>query len=249
MLIPYEVETLLDNRPVANWALIAVTSVVSLLGFAALESDSVSSWIDSLILNGWTPGGLAGHVLLHGDLGHLLGNMLYLWVFGNAICSNAGPRFFLLSYATCALAAAVVHLMLDGSPAIGASGAINGVVGMTLAAFPVNRMSVFWFFLVRWGTFTVRVWHAVVFWFVFDLYGALTGGAGIAYWAHLGGLAAGVGIGLLSLDRGWIALSEWDNRSLLEILRSDSGEQRRDQARFARIMAEQEESAARPPSS
>jgi membrane associated rhomboid family serine protease len=243
MLIPYEVETLLDNRPMANWALIAATSLVSLLGLAALDAESASSWIDSLILDGWSLGGLAGHVLLHNDLGHLLGNMLYLWVFGNAICSNAGPRFFLLSYAACALAAAVVHVVLDGSPAIGASGAINGVVGITLAAFPVNRMSIFWFFLVRWGTFTVRVWHAVVIWLLFDLYGALTGGEGIAYWAHLGGLAAGVGIGLLGLNRGWISLSEWDNRSLLEILRGDSGEQRRDQARFARIMTEQEESA------
>jgi hypothetical protein len=80
---------------------------------------------------------------------------------------------------------------------------------------------------------------------VFDLYGALTGGDGIAYWAHLGGLTAGVGIGLLGLHRGWICLSEWDNRSLLEILRGDSGEQRRDQARFSRIMAEQEEAVTR----
>jgi hypothetical protein len=85
---------------------------------------------------------------------------------------------------------------------------------------------------------------SLVFWLLFDIYGALTGGEGIAYWAHLGGLATGIGIGLLGLDRGWIALSEWDNRSLLEILRGDSGEQRRDQAPFARNMAEQEQSAA-----
>jgi membrane associated rhomboid family serine protease len=245
MLIPYEIETLLDNRPVANWVVIALTSVVSLCALAAMHADETGSWVETLILDGWGVGGLAGHVLLHGGLWHLVGNMLYLWVFGNAICSNAGPRFFLLSYLACGLTAAVCHLVLDGSPAIGASGAVNGVVGITLAAFPVNRMSIFWFFLMRWGTFTVRVWLAVVFWLVFDLYGALTGGDGIAYWAHLGGLTAGVGIGLLGLHRGWICLSEWDNRSLLEILRGDSGEQRRDQARFSRIMAEQEEAVTR----
>lgn len=60
-------------------------------------------------------------------------------------------------------------------------------------------------------------------------------------YVHLGGLAAGVGIGLLSLRNGWMSLSEWDNRSLLEILKGDSGEQRKDQARFARLLAEQED--------
>lgn len=241
MFVPYEIETLLDERPIANWVLIGATSAVSLIAFALVQGDAIPEWVDALVLDGWSPAGLVGHVFLHGGFMHLAGNMMFLYVFGNAICSNAGPRFYLAAYLACALAAAVVHNCFDGSPAIGASGAINGVVGITLAAFPLNRISIFWFLFFRWGSFQVRVWHAAVFWLVMDLYGALSGGDGIAYWAHLGGLAAGVSVGLLGLRNGWMSLSEWDNRSLLEILKGDSGELRKDQARFARLLAEQED--------
>jgi hypothetical protein len=69
----------------------------------------------------------------------------------------------------------------------------------------------------------------------------VTAGEGVAYWAHIGGLLGGAGVGLLGLHTGWLSLTEWDNRSLLEILRGDSGELRREQAKFARLLAEQGE--------
>ena len=241
MLVPYEIETLLDERPYANWALIAITSAVSLLALAVVSDDGEPAWVEALVLDGWNPIGLLGHTLLHGGFMHLAGNMLFLYVFGNAVCSNAGPRFYLSAYLGCTLIAASVHNIFSGVPAVGASGAINGVVGITLAAFPLNRISIFWFFVVRWGTFQVRVWHAVVYWLIFDVYGAISGGDDIAYWAHIGGLLGGTAIGLLALHTGWISLTEWDNRSLLEIFKRDSGEQRKEGAKFARLLLEQEE--------
>ena len=63
-----------------------------------------------------------------------------------------------------------------------------------------------------------------LFWFFFDLYGALTGQQPVAYWAHIGGLMGGVSTGLVFLQKGWVRLTEYDNKSLLELLRGDEPE-------------------------
>jgi membrane associated rhomboid family serine protease len=242
MIIPYEIETLLDEPPRANWILIGVTTAVFLLTLITHEESGI---VDALILDGWGPIGIMGHLFLHGDLMHLLGNMWFLWVFGNGVCSNAGARFFLTSYFICGVFAAVTHLFFDGDRAVGASGAINGIIGVTLAAYPFNRVSFAWVFFFRWGTFQVKIWHAVVYWLLFDLYGVVgdrfSTHDGVAYWAHLGGLGCGILIGLVSLHQGWLQLTEWDNQSLLEQFRGDSGDERKAAAKAERLRSEQEE--------
>jgi membrane associated rhomboid family serine protease len=115
----------------------------------------------------------------------------------------------------------VTHLIFGGGPAVGASGAINGVIGMALAMYPINRVSVFWFIIFRGGTFQCPVWGMALLWFAFDLFGAMRGSGGVAYWAHIGGLISGVLIGLLALHWGWVRLTAYDNRSLLEILKGE----------------------------
>ena len=221
LLIPYEIETLQQVRPWANWLIVATCVIVSL---AALFGGLPDETIDALVLDGWSFPGLLGHVLLHGGLLHLIGNMIFLWVFGNAVCTNTNNWIYLILFAACALLAAAVHVVADGSLAVGASGAINGIVGLVLAMYPLNRVSVFWWIGVWAGTKEIRAWVMILFWFAFDAWGAFSGGGGVAYWAHLGGLAGGLGVGLLALRLGWIQLTQYDNRSLLQIFAGEKEE-------------------------
>ncbi len=216
--VPYEIETLIQERPWANWLIVASCSLVSLLAMFAGEG----SWVEPLVLDGFTLPGLFGHVLIHADLIHLIGNMIFLWVFGNAICSNIGNLKYLTLFLAATLVSATVHNLMDGSPAIGASGAINGIVGVVFAMYPLNRVYLFWVFLIRGGTFSCRAFWVILAWFAFDVWGAATGGGMIAYWAHIGGFLGGVGLGLAALHFDWIRLTTYDNRCLLEILKRET---------------------------
>ncbi|MGE9266829.1 MAG: rhomboid family intramembrane serine protease [Verrucomicrobiales bacterium] len=221
-LVPYEIETLQQERPWANWLIVGLCTLVSisaLFGGGLMNGD-----FDAFILDGFSLPGLIGHVLLHGDLIHLLGNMIFLWVFGNAICTNTNNWIYLLTFLVCTLLAATVHNLMDGSLAIGASGAINGLVGITLAMYPLNRVYLFWLFLIRGGSISCRAWLVILAWFAFDLWGVISGGGMIAYWAHIGGFLGGLGFGLTALHFGWFQLTEYDNRSLLEIIRRETPE-------------------------
>lgn len=218
LLLPYEIETLTQERPWANWLLVTACSLVSLAAMWGLMPEETA---DTLVLQGWSFPGLVGHVLLHSGLDHLIGNMMFLWVFGNAICTNTSNWLYLPVFILCTLLAAAVHVLADGSPAIGASGAVNGIVGIVLAMYPLNRVNVLWFFLVQGNTFSCPAWVMILFWFAFDVWGVLSGGDHIAYWAHIGGLLGGVGIGLLCLHLGWFQLTQLDHRSLLQILRGE----------------------------
>ncbi|QTN31623.1 rhomboid family intramembrane serine protease [Akkermansiaceae bacterium] len=222
LLIPYEIETLRQERPWANWILVGLSTLVSLAAIFGVISEEA---IDRMVLWGWNPAGLIGHIFLHGGFIHLIGNMIFLWVFGNAVCTNIGNLRYLAAFFGCTLIAAAAHNLFDGGPAIGASGAINGVVGMVLAMYPLNRIHVWWLFLIKGGTFAVKAWIIIVFWLLFDVWGVATGGSMIAYWAHIGGLAGGVAIGLTGLHLGWIELTRYDNRSLLDIFTGKGAEE------------------------
>ncbi len=223
LLVPYEIETLQQERPWANWLIVTACTAVSLLGLfgRGLESREFLQ----LVLDGFTFPGLIGHVLLHADLLHLIGNMIFLWVFGNAICTNTNNWIYLATFLFCTLVSATVHVLVDGSMAIGASGAINGIVGVTLAMYPLNRVYLFWLFLVKGGTISCKAWVIILCWFLFDIWGAFTGGGMIAYWAHIGGFLGGLSLGLAALHFGWFQLTRYDNRSLLEILRRQEREE------------------------
>ncbi len=221
-LVPYEIETLQQERPWANWLIVAACSTVSL---AALFGGGLESGdFDALVLDGFSFPGILGHVFLHADLIHLAGNMIFLWVFGNAICTNTNNWIYLATFIACTLIAASTHVILDGGLAIGASGAINGIVGITLAMYPLNRVYLFWVVLVRGGSCSCRAWLIIVAWFLFDIWGAMAGGGTIAYWAHIGGFLGGLAIGLVALHFRWFQLTEYDNRCLLEIIQREDWE-------------------------
>jgi membrane associated rhomboid family serine protease len=173
------------------------------------------------VLWGFNLKGLFGHMWLHAGLGHLLGNLLFMWIFGNAVCAKVGSRIYFPLYILFGLAAAFSHLAFVGGPVVGASGAINGVVGMFLVFFPENDITCYFTFtMFYWREFTVSSYWMILLWLAWDILGAvLTTGlgvsGGVAYFAHLGGFAVGFGIALLMLKQGWITMERYE-KSLLE---------------------------------
>ncbi len=141
-----------------------------------------------------------GHMFLHAHEIHLLGNMLFLWVFGWGLESRLGTLRFLFFYFLCGLIAMSVHLALDpvrGVPMVGSSGAIAGILGGYLLAFPRARIRVvLWIFFLFAAD--VPAFAFLLVWFLFQLLNAqhtllaLEGWTGIAYFAHVGGFLAGM---------------------------------------------------------
>jgi len=135
-------------------------------------------------------------MFMHGGWMHLLGNMLYLWIFGNNIEDAMGHAKFLIFYLLCGIIAALAHAIPDmqsTTPMIGASGAISGVLGAYLLLYPHARVLV----AIPFGFFihTVRLpagW-VLAFWFILQLINsAVSGNEGVAWLAHVGGFVAGM---------------------------------------------------------
>lgn len=199
MVLPLAVDVEHPRRPWANWALMAATVAVFLAPSGA-EGDYPEP-LSSLALDGLGIG-MVTHVLVHGDVLHLLGNMLVLWVFGNAVCARVGSLRYLVLYFAFAIAAGVTHLMFSDRPAIGASGAINGIVGMFLVFYPKDYVTVGLFSVGR--VQQVPAWMLVLGWVIVDSLGVLAGETGVAHAAHLGGLVAGIVVAVVLVKQRWV---------------------------------------------
>lgn len=133
-------------------------------------------------------------MFMHGDFGHIFGNMLFLWIFGDNIENRIGHVRFAVFYLVCGFAAAVGQIVVDSGsiiPMLGASGAISGILGGYILLFPTNRVRVIMF---RFIMQTVPAWVALGIWIAFQIgLGFLTpsGTGGVAYAAHIGGFIAG----------------------------------------------------------
>jgi membrane associated rhomboid family serine protease len=121
--------------------------------------------------------------------------MLFLWIFGNAVCAKIGNLRYLPIYTGLGIIAGMSQLLFSGEGGLGASGAINGIVGMYLVFFPTNEITCYFLmiFLLRpcVKEFSLSSYWMILFWLAFDIWGAMQGGGGIAYFAHLGGFAGG----------------------------------------------------------
>ena len=137
-------------------------------------------------------------MFLHGGWMHLIGNMLYLWVFGNNVEDAMGHKRFILFYLSCGMLAALTQAVLNPDseiPMIGASGAISGVLGAYVLLHPYARILV----VIPIGILVYTPWIAAYwvlgFWFVLQLINSLISASdtgGVAYGAHLGGFVAGM---------------------------------------------------------
>jgi membrane associated rhomboid family serine protease len=170
------------------------------VGFAVPLGGGMACVVDDQAVNWLTP---LTSMFLHGGWGHILGNALFFWVFGNNIEDSMGPGRFLAFYVLCGLCAAGAHLVVDPRspvPTVGASGAISGIMGAYLLLYPrahVNILIPIIFFI---RIVAVPAWMALIWWFVWQIVAGLPQlspmrpdiSGGVAVWAHVGGFIAGL---------------------------------------------------------
>jgi membrane associated rhomboid family serine protease len=141
---------------------------------------------------------LFSSMFLHGGLMHLLGNMLFLYIFGDNVEDTFGHIGYLFFYFLCGIGSGLIHVMFNwgsGIPALGASGAISGVMGAYAVLFPNHRILTFFFiFLIPVPAILI-----LGYWFVLQFVAGINGlgmatSGGVAWWAHIGGFLMGAGI-------------------------------------------------------
>ncbi|MEP7050081.1 MAG: rhomboid family intramembrane serine protease [Pseudomonadota bacterium] len=203
-MIPISDQNPTRTTPYVNYTLIAL----NILAFA-LESWLLSLHGDSYVVAGYglvpsrfsaDPAGEAFTILtsmfMHGGIGHLAGNMLFLWIFGDNVEDAIGHGRYVLFYLLCGLCAAGAQVFAGAAsqvPVVGASGAIAGVLGAYLVLYPRVPITVFMgFFLMVWPA-----WVVIGFWAVLQLTGGLSAlglesGGGVAFFEHIGGFLGGV---------------------------------------------------------
>ncbi len=168
------------------------------LGFALPIAPGLECAVDDQPINWLTP---FLSMFLHGGWEHLLGNALFLWVFGNNIEDVMGAPRFALFYVLCGLAAGAAHVLADPAspvPAVGASGAISGVMGAYFVLFPRVRVRMLFIFVIFFRVIPLPAWLVLLWWLALQVLiglpqlagvGDLAGG--VAVWAHVGGFLAG----------------------------------------------------------
>ncbi len=228
MLIPLKVDVPMDRRPWANYALVAIIIAVSLICFDDVElfcrlagaDQTHLSLVNPMVSTEELPLPVLAVTssLLHSGWLHLLGNMWFLWVLGNAVNYKLGQLGYLGLYLVAALAGGMGHYAFDGSPVVGASGAVNGVIGAFLVFFPRNDMLVFWIIWIRPGVNRLSSGWIILLWLVWDvLLLSLGFGGNTALWAHVGGFAIGFAIAAVLAVTGWVRPTP-DEQTLLEVL-------------------------------
>ena len=226
MLIPIYTDRRLAHRPAVNLGLIGLNVLVFLLQQA---SPTVTA---ALVLRPYdlSPLNVVGSTFLHGGVLHLLGNMLFLYIFGNNVNDRLGNAAYLGFYLAGGVAAGLLHALTDTSQALGASGAVAAVTGAYLVVFPRSQIVVLFLYFVI-TTFSVpAVWFVGLKIFL-DLFmgfntSVLGAESGVAHFAHLGGYAYGLLAGSLLLRANLIPRDPMDGLSILGRSRRRSLNQR-----------------------
>jgi membrane associated rhomboid family serine protease len=213
-----------DDRPTRSFAfvtvgIIALNAIVFWHELSLENSGRMESFFATFAL---TPANLVGapspdsfrtiftSMFLHGGWMHIIGNMLYLWIFGNNVEDSVGHFKFVAFYLLCGLAAAATQVAVAPNstvPMIGASGAVSGVLGAYALLLPRARVLVLFPIWIFWRIFYVPAILMLVFWFGIQLLSglavlSLNMNGGVAFWAHVGGFVAGLLLVPLFKKRG-----------------------------------------------
>lgn len=224
MFIPIRSDRPLRTTPYVNYGLIAANVLIFAGTGNAIAVNA--DWVNNLMLTKW---GFSGNDLfivtklwqfltyqfLHADAMHLIGNMIFLWVFGNNVEDRLGKVGYLMFYLAMGVFAGLAHWVTSDAPVLGASGSVAGVTGAFLALFPRTRITFFYFFFFI-GAFELPAMVVVLFYFAKDLLFYGMGGGGVAYTAHLGGNLMGFIIGMALLGPRLLPREPYDLFSLLE---------------------------------
>jgi len=215
MVFPLRDSVRSRRRPVLTYTFILINVVVFLIEVAQgpriMAMLELFGMIPARLLNlevligtlGWPIVTMVTGTFFHGSWGHLIGNMLYLWVFGDNIEDKLGRGRYLLFYLLCGAIASLSHALanpVSQLPTIGASGAVAGVLGGYILTYPRARVLT----LVPIGLFVpairVPAWAYLGFWFVIQLFSGLAPiwarelTQTVAFWAHINGFLAGVAL-------------------------------------------------------
>lgn len=204
--------------PFVNYSLIAVTALVFLVQWSLPERESNALIVyygmiplvvrDVISLpSPWLPEQFTfvTYAFLHADWLHLLSNMLFLWIFGDNIEDALGHVRYLAFYLLCAVLAGMAHFLVNfdsNGPLIGASGAVAGVMGAYVLLYPHARVFVLAKIVIPIplpipAFWMLGVWIATQFFYAFA-----AADEPVAWWAHIGGMAAGMALGLVMRRRG-----------------------------------------------
>jgi membrane associated rhomboid family serine protease len=175
----------------------ALQSFITAWGVVPREYSTGTDLAPGIPLPFWVT--LVTSMFLHGGWGHLGGNMLFLWIFGDNLERVMGHLRYFIFYLVCGLAAGLAHIVFNATstvPSVGASGAISGILGGYMLLFPHNRVKV----LTYGGVAAVPAWVMLGLWILVQFvngFGSManteeTGGGGVAYMAHIGGFVAGL---------------------------------------------------------
>ncbi|KAA0213018.1 rhomboid family intramembrane serine protease [bacterium] len=207
-MIPFMLDFEYERQPRATWALLAANTVLLSLTYwrngALLEH--LMFWPDR-----FAPWQSLTSMFLHADLMHLLGNMLFLWVFGRYIEERLGPWRMVSVYLGLGFMADLAYLLVhlgQPHPSLGASGAISGLLGLVVVTSPRLEVHCLWLhYSIRY--FKLPTWFMLGFWAMQEIFTAVVvGDREVAVSAHLGGFFAGCALGLLLRSDG-VRHSPW----------------------------------------
>ena len=190
------------SRPIVTVLLIVINMLVFLFEFS-LDPETQNLFVDTyaLIPYHFQIASVFTSMFLHSGWMHVLGNMWFLWIFGDNIEDILGHGKYLLFYLACGVAAAIAQVGMNPDsqvPMVGASGAIAGVMGAYMIKFPQSRILTLFTLLFFWVT-EVPAWLMLIYWFglqflsgVGSLGASQTMQGGVAFFAHIGGFVAGM---------------------------------------------------------
>jgi membrane associated rhomboid family serine protease len=220
MIIPLRTDSRLQRTPYMNWALIALNILV-FVAFQRLPGiggnrammrggDDVTTRFE---LSPYDPqiAAFVTYAFLHANAMHLLGNMLFLYIFGNNVNDKMGQLGYLAFYLAGGVFAGVAYVLMEtaGAPVIGASGAISAVTGAYLVLFPRSNVTIFYFWYF-FGTYEIPSLWFILFFFVKDLIFNFGGQDNVAHMAHLGGTVFGFTICVVLLSVRLLPRDQFD---------------------------------------
>ena len=190
-LIPYKIAIERKVTPWMNYLFVCVNIIL----FIGIRHTSLIKHIDRFLLDGWTVTGILGYMWLHASYFHLLSNLIILWFFGNALCSQIGNSLYLVMYLFSGVFAAITQLLLDGrGPSVGASGVLSAIIITLFFLFPYRKIQ-FRFFLtiLPIGKGSMRICWFMAITVINDIIGAILflPFSKISYLCHIGGTIAG----------------------------------------------------------
>ncbi|MFC1677216.1 rhomboid family intramembrane serine protease [Planctomycetota bacterium] len=209
------------RTPWANYALIAANILFFLITYVEAHRAIINGqfvitshrlWVYNFILHpaNWQWFQFISYAFLHGGLWHLIGNMFFLYLFGNNVNDKLGNFWYLVFYIAGAVFSGIGHALISSNPVLGASGAVAAVTGAYLVLFPQTLITVFYWLFYFMDTFEVSALYLIGFKLIFwDNMAGRTGG-NIAYNAHLAGYAFGILSILILITTGKISHSQFD---------------------------------------